>query len=72
MMSVFLCLPDITAKYHGIVFALESARFFIWVSLVAYLASPNIEISKLLFDRISRIPVSQTNDQWAVKGQLRT
>lgn len=71
MMSVFSCLPDITAKYHGTVFALESARIFIWVSLVAYLASPNTEISKLLFDRISRIPVSQTNDQWAVKGQLR-
>lgn len=55
-----LCMPDMTAEYHGTAFSLESARFFIWVSLVAYLASPNSEISKLLIGRINRIPVSQT------------
>lgn len=53
-------MPGITAEYHGTVFALESARFFIWVFLVAYLVSPNTEVSKMLIDRINRLPVSQT------------
>lgn len=60
-------MPGITAEYHGTVFALESARFFIWVFLVAYLVSPNTEVSKMLIDRINRLPVSQTI--WAMGGQ---
>lgn len=57
----FLCMPDITAEYHGTVFALVSPQFFICVSLVAYLASPNTVISKLLIDRIYRF--------WAMGSQ---